>query len=1105
MKIKRFLGIFLCTIFFVTGSSIAFAANDKPDPVVKYDFESVSGKNVTNTGTNTSIGSATIIGSGTIVNDAERGKVFYNHAANEYDRTVRTNYLQLDSKIMSDAINGNAFSLTMWMKFDNTKIDIVDEWWGFRWADIFVAYDSDAWNKYPMMKLGVNLIGRVNNTQSNDDYYFDTADMGNYLSDGKWHQIAFTISTSKTVIYVDGKEMSSIILNGGRGQTVGDLFSNTKNLMDVICVGGNSLWNEDPDMCAMFDDICIYNVELTASQISQASGKIDGGVKFDSNVISAGKTIKYTIDSSLINKNNIKSYEWYVGDKKVSTGSAGYTPTANDAENTIKLKVILKDGSYSECSAYYSLFPILYIDSNTSYGSVGWDYVNVNFKLMGSSYTDEQLYDGTAEIKLRGNSTSGLAKRPFKVKLESKTDLLGMGSNKHWVLLADAIDLSLLRNKLLQSLAGDFGLDYMESEYVVLMYNGEYQGIYELSEHVRIGKTRVDIFDWEDLAEDGAKAIAKALRSDGTITEAQYDAVKDALEDELSSDYAWVTSSSHSFTSAYLKKLGKTSTFDMTKYLDFNSEVPKVTGGVLLEMDFWYEIQNWAEPNIKTAYALPIYTNTPDSTEVKFNTLVSYIDKYVQAMEYSLHSTDFVFKNSDIHYRVEDQGWYDGSKRVGVTYTKNNFTSNEYDGWHYTDFLDIDSAINNMLICEISLNWDSMKNSFFMYKDIDGKMIFGPTWDFDWAWGNSMGQDTNAPETWQTTNEWFANEQYYQTVQWNRLFIRDPYFIVKLYERYHEIRDAYFAPMVNKTVKEMSLANSAAAMANYNRWGTAFSATAGQTYDKQVSHIQTFLNKRLTWLDKQFVDVDTLISSLGYYIISDDITTGKIDTSKEKGYTYITAKVDNSKIKKVSFQVNGKNFYVVDVKNNEATAKIPDSVLVTDGGLNVVQFRGMDSSEKYVVNLNGTETGNYTNAISNYTTFKKTISNDVENNDVPGVIVDGEEITTDAGETETESTTEEETSEEETTKKDTDDKDSNNSANKDNDEETTENSNEVLENGVGDKKEKEEDKVPLIPIIIMIILLGVIVVIIVLWKFGYIGVKNDKFVVKDSNEDKKEE
>jgi len=1095
MKIKKLLGVFLCSAFLSTGSIIAFAANDKPEPVVKYDFESVSGKNVTNTGTNTSIGSATIIGSGTVVNDAERGKVFYNHAANEYDRTVRTNYLQLDSKIMSDAINGNAFSLTMWMKFDNTKIDIVDEWWGFRWADIFVAYDSDAWNKYPMMKLGVNLIGRVNNTQSNDDYYFDTADMGNYLADGKWHQIAFTISTSKTVIYVDGKEMSSIIFNGSRGLTVGDLFSSTKNLMDTICIGGNSLWNEDPDMCAMFDDVCIYNVELTANQISQASGIIDGGVKFDSNAISAGKAIKYTIDSNLINKNNIKSYEWYVGNVKVSTSSSAYTPTENDAEKTIKLKVILKDGSYSECSAYYSLFPILYIDSDTSYGSVGWDYINVNFKLTGAGYEATQLYDGIAEIKLRGNSTAGLAKRPFKVKLDSKTDIFGFGESKHWVLLANGIDLSMTRNKLLQDLAGKLGLDYMESELVSLVYNGEYQGVYELSEHVRIGKTRVDIYEWEDLAEDGAKAIAKELKAAGTITENQYDTVKDELEDELALDFTWVTSSNHSFTSAYLKSLGKTNKFDMTKYVDFAGEVPSVTGGALLEMDFWYEIQERMKPNLFTAYALPIYTNTPDSTEVKFDALVKYLDEYVQAMEYSLHSTDFVFENEDTHYAVADQGWYDGTGRVNVSYDKVKFTSNSYDGWHYTDFLDIDSAINNMIICEVSLNWDCMKNSFFMYKDIDGKMIFGPVWDFDWAWGNSMGQDTNAPETWQTTNEWFANEQYYQTVQWNRLFIRDPYFIVKLYERYHEVRDAYIAPMINTTLGQMVTANRAACLANQDRWGSAFSATAGQTYDAQVKHVEEFLDRRLSWLDKQFKSIDTLNKSLGYYITSDDITAGTIDTKSETGYTLITANVDNSKIKKVSFQVNGKYFYTADVSGSKATVKVPDSALQKDGSLNVVQFRGMDSKGEYIVNNNGTITGNYTNAISNFTTFEKEIKASVDKEDEkPGVSVDGETVgndsndsndeTTDSGEIESTDGEIESTEEQETNKKPSNNKKPNSSS-KDKEELTVSTVTET---------QSESDGIGLFEasmIVLGVIVAGAGAIILILWKKGLIFKKEE--------------
>ncbi len=1109
MKLKKIAAVLLCAVIVVTGNGLPkcfkgmdnnlVSAAEIIEPDIRYDFEAVNGKNVTNSGSNTSIGDATIVGFGTIVSDSERGNVFYNHAANEYDRTVRQNYLKLDNNALKNAITGNAFSLSMWMKFDASKVDIMQDH-KFRWADIFVAYDSTAWDKYPMVKLGVNLIGRMNNTQSDKAAYFDSADMGNYLADSRWHQIIFTISTTKTCIYVDGKEMTSISFDGRRGATVGDFFSSSKNKINTICIGGNSLWNEDPDMIAMFDDVCIYNAELSKEQISQMSGYIENGVSFNEVAITTGKAISYTVNSDVINTNDIKSYSWMVGDKQVSTSSAAYIPNENDIENTITLRITLKNGSYTECKTYYSIFPVLYIDSDTSYGSVGNEYVDVNFNLTGSGYTQEQLYNGNAEIKLRGNSTAGLAKRPFKVKLESKADIFGHGKSKHWVLLANGIDVSLVRNKLLQGLAGDLGLDYMESEYVSLVYNGEYQGVYELSEHVRIGDTRVNIYDWEDLAEDGAKAIAKSLRSSGVITENEYDVVKDELEDELAMNYTWVDSSTHAFNSSYLKQLGKAYTYNMAEYIDFTT-IPERTGGVLLEMDFWYEIQERKEPNLKTAYALPIYTNTPDSLEVKFDTLVNYMDKYVQAMEYSLHSTDFVFKNSDAHYRVDNQGYYDGSKRVDVTYKKSSFTSDEYNGWHYTDFLDIDSAINNMLICEVSLNWDCMKNSFFMYKDVDGKMIFGPVWDFDWAWGNSMGQDTNAPETWQTTNEWFANEQFYQTVQWNRLLIRDPYFIVRLYERYNEVRDSYIAPLVNSKREQLSTAIMKAAYANDARWGTAFSATAGQNFNEQTNYIQTFLNRRLTWLDKQFTSIDTLMDSLGYYVRSNDITTDKVDTSSENGYTTISIKVNNAKIKKVSFQVNGKKFYTADVANGMATVKVPDSALVADGSLNVVQYRGMNAVGGYVVNSKGTNSGDYTNAISNYTTFTKEISKDVVVDTAPGVIVDGEELDNNgtiggnAGEVDTSGSNSEVES---SSEKETEKEDRTEQNDKDNHESTGSLSNDYISNDLIEPTDEGANDTGvsdgmngwlLAGVIIIIVGVGAVTVFIILKKNGIIGKK----------------
>ena len=494
------LFIIICTAVAILGSTQSVKAeNIDVSPIVKYDFEEVNGKQISNTGANTNIGAATIHGAGEIVTDAQRGKVFYNHSTAGVPISIRTNYLQLDENIFKQAITKDAFTVSMWMRFDAASVDINKE---FRWADIFVAYDKDGWGKLPMTKLGVNLIGRVNNTLRDDRAYFDMEDKGDYLADNQWHYIVFSVSEKRTNLYVDGEMISNISFNDTPGRFVGDLFTHSKNLIDMICIGGNSLWNDDPDMVAYFDDICIYDTELSKQQMQKEMGYVSGGVSFDGQAVMEGKAIEYTIDTTVINSKEIVSYEWYVGKKLVSQSKEPYVPTEKDVENIITLKLRLANGGYAACSGYCSIFPVLYIESDTDYYDIQRDYVTVDFALTGKDYKDSQLYDGEAEIKLRGNSTAGLNKRPFKVKLNKKTDVFGMGENKHWVLLANAIDVSLVRNMLLQELAGNLGLDYMESKFVSLMYNGEYYGVYELSEHVRVDETRINIYDWEEALED---------------------------------------------------------------------------------------------------------------------------------------------------------------------------------------------------------------------------------------------------------------------------------------------------------------------------------------------------------------------------------------------------------------------------------------------------------------------------------------------------------------------------------------------------------------------------------------------------------------------------
>ena len=97
-------------------------------------------------------------------------------------------------------------------------------------------------------------------------------------------------------------------------------------------------------------------------------------------------------------------------------------------------------------------------------------------------------------IRGRGHGTWAADKKPYRIKLKDGADLLGMGKNKHWVLLANRYDPSLLRNRLISFLGAEFGLPFTpECLPVDLVVNGEYYGSYLLCEQVRIGKNRVAV------------------------------------------------------------------------------------------------------------------------------------------------------------------------------------------------------------------------------------------------------------------------------------------------------------------------------------------------------------------------------------------------------------------------------------------------------------------------------------------------------------------------------------------------------------------------------------------------------------------------------------
>ncbi|MCI8937846.1 MAG: hypothetical protein HFI44_13525 [Lachnospiraceae bacterium] len=98
------------------------------------------------------------------------------------------------------------------------------------------------------------------------------------------------------------------------------------------------------------------------------------------------------------------------------------------------------------------------------------------------------------KFKIRGNLTATLDKRPFTFSFKEPIGLCGMAPAVKWNLLANATDGSYIRNKTVLELANR-SIDAYEpdGEFMEVYLNGQYMGMYLLTEAVEIGENRLAI------------------------------------------------------------------------------------------------------------------------------------------------------------------------------------------------------------------------------------------------------------------------------------------------------------------------------------------------------------------------------------------------------------------------------------------------------------------------------------------------------------------------------------------------------------------------------------------------------------------------------------
>lgn len=148
--------------------------------------------------------------------------------------------------------------------------------------------------------------------------------------------------------------------------------------------------------------------------------------------------------------------------------------------------------------------PVLYIDTENHAPVVSKEvYLNATYRLDPLGIEGIEAFGSEAEtlpmqIRGRGHSSWRGAKKPYKIKLDKKTAMMGMPGNKHWALLKPTENT--VAGLQLGKIMGFAWTPSFRPVEVVL--NGVYIGLYFLTETIRIDENRVNIYEQQNQETD---------------------------------------------------------------------------------------------------------------------------------------------------------------------------------------------------------------------------------------------------------------------------------------------------------------------------------------------------------------------------------------------------------------------------------------------------------------------------------------------------------------------------------------------------------------------------------------------------------------------------
>ncbi len=478
------------------------------------------------------------------------------------------------------------------------------------------------------------------------------------------------------------------------------------------------------------------------------------------------------------------------GDVKLENGAAT-TAFANGGEFVLTVG----GKSYTVVFLNSSKLPTMFI--NTPEGGLDRIHADKEYKEKGCTMlaiNSSGSVDYNAELasmKGRGNSTWNAPKKPYNIKLDKKTKLFGMEKAKSWCLIANYGENTQVRNRLVYTTGALAGMtETPDCTNIDLYVNGEYMGVYLITEKVEINSNRVDIFDLEEATEEANEGVDLSTLSPLGV---------------------------RGKFSGYLE--------NTQKWYDIPNNPEDITGGYLLELDFSERYEAEASGFV-TENSQSVVIKSP---EYASEAQVSYISRYWQEFEDALYSSD-------------------GYNAQGKT---------------ISDYIDMTSFARAYLVQEWASNWDVGLSSTYFYKDLGGKLVAGPLWDFDESLGNARGARDGVDLTDPQNIHAKTRNLFYDSLMGSNDVKATPNIFALAY------RHADFAQTVEEQMRESLLpavkelmesrfdayveSVRASATMNAIRWNT-YETTDIETietqYNEEVESVRSFINTRTPFLEE---------------------------------------------------------------------------------------------------------------------------------------------------------------------------------------------------------------------------------------------------------------